>query len=93
MKLLIDENISDRIIAQIADIYPNSTHVKLLALTQSDDLLIWEYAKAHDFVIVSKDSDFHQRSLVYGHPPKLCKYYGKITPQLAFLTMHSKKVL
>lgn len=70
MKLLLDENISDRIIPQIADIYPNSTHVKLLRLTQSDDLLIWEYAKAHDFVIVSKDSDFHQRSLVYGHPPK-----------------------
>jgi predicted nuclease of predicted toxin-antitoxin system len=22
------------------------------------------------FMIVSKDSDFHQRSLLYGHPPK-----------------------
>lgn len=25
----------------------------------------------HGFVIVSKDSDFHQRSLVFGHPPKV----------------------
>jgi predicted nuclease of predicted toxin-antitoxin system len=41
-----------------------------LALTNTDDGIIWEYAKANDFVIVSKDSDFHQRSLLYGHPPK-----------------------
>ena len=70
MKLLLDENLSDRIIAQIADFYPGSVHVKTLALIQTEDLLIWEYAKANDFVIVSKDSDFHQPSLLYGHPPK-----------------------
>ena len=70
MKLLLDENLSDRIISQITDLYSDSVHVKTLALIQSDDLLIWEYAKANDFVIVSKDSDFHQRSLLYGHPPK-----------------------
>jgi len=70
VKLLLDENLSDRIIAQIADFYPGLVHVKTLALIQTEDLLIWEYAKANDFVIVSKDSDFHQRSLLYGHPPK-----------------------
>jgi len=70
VKLLLDENLSDRIISQITDLYSDSVHVKTLALIQSDDLLIWEYAKANDFVIVSKDSDFHQRSLLYGHPPK-----------------------
>jgi len=25
----------------------------------------------NDFVIISKDSDFHQRSFLYGHPPKV----------------------
>lgn len=70
MKLLLDENLSDQIISQIIDLYPNSEHVKTLALTSSDDAIIWEYAKANDFIIVSKDSDFHQRSLLYGHPPK-----------------------
>ncbi len=70
MKLLLDENLSDRIIPRINDLYPNSAHVKTLGLISSDDPLIWEYAKNHDFVIVSKDSDFHQRSLLYGHPPK-----------------------
>ena len=70
MKLLLDENLSLRIIPRINDLYPNSAQVKTLGLISSDDALIWEYAKNHDFVIVSKDSDFHQRSLLYGHPPK-----------------------
>ena len=70
MKLLLDENLSDRIIHRIIDLYPDSAHVKTLALTNTDDLIIWEYANTNDFVIVSKDSDFHQRSLLYGHPPK-----------------------
>lgn len=70
MKLLLDENLSDRIAARVIDLYPGSAHVKALALTNTDDAIIWEYAKANGFVIVSKDSDFHQRSLLYGHPPK-----------------------
>ncbi len=70
MKLLLDENLSDRIVNKIIDLYPDSEHVKTLALINTDDVVIWEYAKANDFVIVSKDSDFHQRSLLYGHPPK-----------------------
>lgn len=70
MKLLLDENLSDRIIPQIMDLYPDSAHVKTRALIQSEDVQIWEYAKANNFVIVSKDSDFHQRGLLYGHPPK-----------------------
>lgn len=57
MKLLLDENVSARIIDRIIDLYPNSEHVKTLALTNTDDAVIWDYAKANDFVIVSKDSD------------------------------------
>ena len=70
MKLLLDENLSDRIIQRINDLYPDSEHVKTLMLTNTDDGTIWEYAKANDFAIASKDANFHQRSLLYGHPPK-----------------------
>ncbi len=70
MKLLLDENLSDRIIHQIVDLYPNSEHVKTLGLTNTDDAITWDFARANGFVIVSKDSDFHQRSLLYGYPPK-----------------------
>ena len=34
------------------------------------DTEIWEYARLRGFVIVSKDSDFQARSLLYGSPPK-----------------------
>jgi predicted nuclease of predicted toxin-antitoxin system len=33
MKLLLDENLSDRIVPRIADLYPDSQHVKALGLT------------------------------------------------------------
>ncbi len=70
MKLLLDENLSDRIIHRVIDLYPESAHVKTFGLINTDDAVIWNYAKANNFVIVSKDADFHQRNLVYGHPPK-----------------------
>jgi predicted nuclease of predicted toxin-antitoxin system len=71
VKLLLDENLSDRIIAQILDLYLGSTHVKSEGLIHCDDADIWVFAQKQDYVIVSKDADFHQRSLVFGHPPKL----------------------
>jgi len=70
VKLLLDENLSDQIIPKVVDFYPDSDHVKNLRLANTDDIVIWNYAKVNDFVLVSKDSDFHQRSLLYGHPPK-----------------------
>ncbi len=70
MKLLLDENLSDRIIYRIIDLYPNAAHVKTLGLINTDDAIIWEYAKTNEFTIISKNSDFHQRSLLYGHPSK-----------------------
>ena len=70
MKLLLDENLSDRVIPHILDLYPDSQHVKALGLTKTEDARIWDYAAEYGFIIASKDSDFHQRSLVFGHPPK-----------------------
>jgi len=33
------------------------------------DSTIWEYAKEHDFSIVTQDADFHEYCLLYGGPP------------------------
>lgn len=70
MKLLFDENLSDRITRHLADRYPGSSHVKHHGLLSVDDRTIWDFAAKGDFTIISKDADFHQRSLLYGHPPK-----------------------
>ena len=71
MKLLFDENLSPRLVAALADLFPESAHVDRLGLGGEPDPVIWEYAKCHGFVLVSKDADFHERSLLYGHPPKV----------------------
>ena len=71
MKLLLDENISPKLAAKLSDIYPDSAHVRQFGLSRKDDLQVWEFAKANDFTIVSKDSDFNQFSLLWGHPPKV----------------------
>jgi predicted nuclease of predicted toxin-antitoxin system len=67
---LLDENLSDRIVSQILDLFPESTHVKAVDLIHTDDSVIWNWAKQHGFTIVAKDTDFHQRSIAFGHPPK-----------------------
>jgi predicted nuclease of predicted toxin-antitoxin system len=70
MKLLFDQNLSPRLPHQLSDLYPESRHVRDLDLHHATDTEVWEYARRNGFVIVSKDSDFQQRSLFHGHPPK-----------------------
>ena len=37
----------------------------------TDDPLVWDYAQDNGFMIVSKDVDMHDLSLVFGDPPKV----------------------
>ena len=55
----------------MATLFPGSAHVRECGLLGQPDEDVWEYVRAHHFTLVSKDSDFQQRSLLYGHPPKL----------------------
>jgi predicted nuclease of predicted toxin-antitoxin system len=71
MKLLLDENLSPRLSIMLADLYPGTLHVRDCGLEQVSDQKVWEYAGSNGFVIVSKDSDFEQQSLLRGHPPKV----------------------
>lgn len=71
MRLLLDQNLSDKLLRILEDHYPGSVHVRHVGLARADDEDLWAYAKGEGLVIVSKDSDFHQRSLVRGHPPKV----------------------
>ncbi len=70
MRLLFDQNLSPSLTHILRDLFPGSVHLREVGLQEADDSIVWNYAKAHGFVIVSKDSDFQQRSLLYGAPPK-----------------------
>lgn len=70
MKLLFDENLSPRLPEVLADVYPDSLHIHECGLGSADDSAIWQYAKANRFTIVSKDSDFQERGVLQGQPPK-----------------------
>ena len=71
MRLLLDQNLSPRLLTVLGDLYPGSTHVREVGLQAADDDTVWRYAAEHEFVIVSKDADFHERSFLLGHPPKV----------------------
>lgn len=71
MKLLLDENLSVRLIRALTTVYPGSSHPELLGLRGTSDTTLWRLAKADGFILVSKDDDFRQRSLLLGHPPKV----------------------
>jgi predicted nuclease of predicted toxin-antitoxin system len=71
VKLLLDQNLSHKLVEVVRQWFPGSAHVKDFRLDRAPDSAIWEVAKEKGFVIVSKDDDFHQRSFVLGAPPKV----------------------
>lgn len=69
MKLLLDQNISHRLVKQLIEVYPDSNQVGLLNMGAAEDIAIWEYAKENDFCIVTLDSDFNEFSTLWQGPP------------------------
>jgi len=76
VKLLLDQNLSPRLLTFVGDLYPDSTHVREVGLQAADDDTVWRYAAEHGFAIVSRDADFHERSFLLlldggsrGHSP------------------------
>jgi predicted nuclease of predicted toxin-antitoxin system len=71
VKLLFDQNLSPRLVIQLADVFPDSQHVFQLGLDRASDDDIWTYARDHEFIIVTKDADFSELSALRGFPPSL----------------------
>ena len=71
MKLLFDENLSPKLVAALADIFPESVHVDRIGLGGENDNEVWDYARDNGYLVVSKDSDFYDKSILLGHPPKI----------------------
>lgn len=71
MRLLFDENLSPRLASALSELYPGSLHIVDCGLRGASDAEVWQYARDNRFVIVSKDSDFSERSSLLGSPPKV----------------------
>ena len=72
MKILIDQNISFRLINWIEGAFPNVFHVKSLNLMDTNDSKIFMYARRNDFdAILTIDEDFYNILLTHGTPPKI----------------------
>ena len=71
MKLLFDENLSPKLPRLLEAMFPASVHARDCGLLGQTDDDVWAYARANGFTIISKDSDFQQRSFLYGEPPKV----------------------
>lgn len=73
MKLLLDENLSRRLVPFLQHAYPGTDHVVLMGLEAASDRQIWERARRDDFVIVTRDADFGEMASVLGQPPKVIR--------------------
>ena len=80
MKLLLDENLSERLLPSLLVRFPGSDHIRLLGLGGASDVTLWDVAIAHDFVLVTKDEDFLALSVRRGFPPKVvCLAIGNVS--------------
>jgi predicted nuclease of predicted toxin-antitoxin system len=95
VKLLLDENLSRRMVPFLQADFPGTSHVAHVGLERALDKAIWDYAKANGFVIVTSDADFEELSLVLGAPPFVVRLAGgnlSTAAVLGLLTVHAKAI-
>ena len=95
MKLLLDENLSRRMVPFLQAEFPGSSQVALVGLERAADRNIWDYAKAEDFVVVTCDADFEELSVLLGAPPHVVRLVGgnsSTAAILALLTAQAKSI-
>jgi predicted nuclease of predicted toxin-antitoxin system len=71
MKLLLDNNLSPKLVARLGSLYPDSSHVAILALDTASDVDVWKRAQQEGCCLVTKDSDFNELLASKGFPPKI----------------------
>lgn len=70
VRLLFDEPLSEELCEVLADIFPDSLHIRLLGQGGAADTTVWDSARTHGCLVVSKDEDFHRLAILRGPPPK-----------------------
>jgi len=71
MKLLLDENISYKLVNRLQDFFPGIKHISQFQLNSIDDTIIFQFAKENDLAIVTFDEDYFTLSVLNIFPPKI----------------------
>ena len=71
VRLLLDENLSERLLVMLAESFPDSAHVREIGLAGASDVALWRVATERDLTLVTRDADFVALSVVRGAPPKV----------------------
>jgi predicted nuclease of predicted toxin-antitoxin system len=96
MNLLIDANISWRILKILNSYFPTIIHAKNIDVLQpAKDIEIWNYCKKNNYTILTHDEDFQKILLTKGSPPKviILKTFNKNTLELANLIINQKEAI
>ena len=72
MKILLDANISWKLVNKLIPIFGECAHVDLIGLNvPAMDIDIWSYALKNGYIIITKDTDFVELMEMKGFPPKV----------------------
>jgi predicted nuclease of predicted toxin-antitoxin system len=71
MKLLLDNNLSPKLVSKLVNTFPDSSHVALLGLDTASDLQVWNIAQQQGYCLVTKDADFNELLAAKDFPPKI----------------------
>lgn len=74
MKLLFDQNLSPRLVANLADLFPSSAHVEVVGLGKEIDRLVWNMRRKTNTssflkmpILVNSDHFWVSRQRLFGY--------------------------
>lgn len=77
MRLLIDENLSPKLVRYLAESFPGSRHVRDVLLNARQDEAICQWAGANNYTILTQDDDFFLLAQLRGQQEKVvCLRFG-----------------
>jgi predicted nuclease of predicted toxin-antitoxin system len=96
MKILVDQNISHRILPYLSPLFGTVAHVKDIGMMDAFDLPLFLEARKQGFeAVLTQDEDFYHILLAQGPPPKVIwlRVGNRSTNQLALVVSRHKDVI
>jgi len=71
LKLLLDQNLSHKLVTVLEVQFPGTSHVLRLELDKSSDSEVRDYAQQRGFTLATKNTDMVDLCVFRGAPPKV----------------------